>query len=78
MEMVKRKMNIYGKYLPLIARFAQELSQANRPPRYRGLIGEQGETEGVEEKVVAMPAEKVEQNEGSEEKQSKLEEFANV
>ncbi|MCX8191372.1 MAG: DNA topoisomerase VI subunit B [Nitrososphaerales archaeon] len=45
MEMVKRRMNIYERYLPLIARFSTELSGAKRLPRYRKLIGE-GETHG--------------------------------
>jgi len=73
MEMVKRKMNIYGKYLPLIARFAQELSQASRPPRYRALLGEHTR----DEKTEVLGESQVEQAQ-EEEKQSKLEEFANV
>ncbi len=40
MEAVQRKMNIYGKYLPLIARFSMELAEEKRMPRYRKLIGE--------------------------------------
>jgi DNA topoisomerase-6 subunit B len=44
MEAVQRKMNIYGKYLPLIARFATELAGKRRPPNYQGLMGER-ETE---------------------------------
>jgi DNA topoisomerase VI subunit B len=43
MEAVQRKMNIYGKYLPLIARFSQELAGEKSPPSYRKLIGEGGE-----------------------------------
>ncbi len=39
MEMVKRKLNIYGKYLPLIARFSTNLAKAKRPPRYGKLLG---------------------------------------
>lgn len=83
MEMVKRKMNIYGKYLPLIAKFSQELAQANRPPRYRALIGEQAQAEEqVEAEQVEAESEVVEQKqevtEELEEKQSTLEEFANV
>jgi DNA topoisomerase-6 subunit B len=39
-EMVKRKMNIYWKYLPLIARFATELAQENKQPKYKELLGE--------------------------------------
>jgi DNA topoisomerase-6 subunit B len=52
MEAVQRKMNIYGKYLPLIARFSQELAGAERPPNYRNLVGEGGEgTEEAESQV---------------------------
>jgi hypothetical protein len=46
-EAVQRKMNIYGKYLPLIARFSQELAGQERPPNYQNLIGEEGETTEV-------------------------------
>jgi len=46
MEMVRRKKGIYAKYLPLIARFATELSHANRPPRYRRLLEEAEAIEG--------------------------------
>jgi len=42
-EQVKRKMNILGKYLPLIATFSTDLSGATRPPRYRRLIGQSEE-----------------------------------
>ena len=40
MEAVQRKMNIYGKYLPLIAKFSAELADQKRIPKYRRLIGE--------------------------------------
>ena len=46
MEAVQRKMNIYGKYLPLIAKFATELAGQKRPPRYRKLIGDHIVDEG--------------------------------
>jgi DNA topoisomerase-6 subunit B len=39
MEAVQRKMNIYSKYLPMIAQFSKELAEQKRPPRYRKLIG---------------------------------------
>jgi DNA topoisomerase-6 subunit B len=42
-EAVQRKMNIYGKYLPLIAKFSTELAGAKKPPDYHKLIGEGGE-----------------------------------
>ncbi|MBI2126313.1 MAG: DNA topoisomerase VI subunit B [Thaumarchaeota archaeon] len=88
MEMVKRKLNIYGKYLPLIARFSQELAQAKRPPRYRTLIGEQQTSEQAAETAekaakleqpeveTIVPSEKKQESEEIEEKQSTLEEFA--
>ncbi len=44
MEAVQRKMNIYGKYLPLIAKFCTELAEQKREPRYQALVGK-GETE---------------------------------
>jgi len=40
MEAVQRKMNIYGKYLPLIAKFSTELAGRRNLPRYHKLIGE--------------------------------------
>jgi len=49
MEMVKRKINIYRRYLPLIARFSTELSGAKRPPRYRRLLERGSGDEGVRE-----------------------------
>ena len=39
-DAVQRKMNIYGKYLPLIAKFSTELAGEKRLPRYRKLIDE--------------------------------------
>ncbi len=43
MEAVQRKMNIYGKYLPLIAQFSTELAGKKDLPQYRKLIGEGAE-----------------------------------
>lgn len=40
MEAVQRKINIYGKYLPLIAKFSTELAGEKKLPKYRRLIGE--------------------------------------
>ncbi|MEM4298141.1 MAG: DNA topoisomerase VI subunit B, partial [Nitrososphaerota archaeon] len=37
-EMVKKKMNVYAKYLPLIARFSTELAKEGRLPDYRRLL----------------------------------------
>jgi len=55
MEAVQRKMNIYGKYLPLIARFSTELAGKRGLPNYRALIGEGGEE--PEEGEAEAPAE---------------------
>lgn len=38
MEMVKRRMNIYAKYLPLIARFSTELAEEKKYPQFRRLL----------------------------------------
>ena len=43
MEAVQRKMNIYGKYLPLIAKFSAELAGEKKLPKYSKLVGEEGE-----------------------------------
>jgi len=40
MEAVQRKMNIYGKFLPLIAKFSTELAGEKRLPHYRKLMGQ--------------------------------------
>lgn len=39
MEFQKKRMNIYGKYLPLIAKFSTELSGKKKLPSYRKLLG---------------------------------------
>lgn len=49
MEAVQRKMNIYGKYLPLIAKFSAELAGRKDLPQYRKLIGEGGIIVGEDE-----------------------------
>ena len=61
MEAVQKKINIYSKYLPMIAQFSTELAGMKDLPDYKRLIGEGGEmveeneaakTEGVEESEV--------------------------
>ena len=37
-EAVQKKMNIYGKYLPMIAQFSMELADKKNLPNYRKLI----------------------------------------
>ena len=39
MEFQKKRMNIYGKYLPLIAKFSTDLSGKRKPPNYKKLLG---------------------------------------
>jgi len=51
MEAVQRKMNIYGKYLPLIAKFSQDLAGEKRPPKYKQLIREEQEVAEGEERT---------------------------
>ncbi|HZW56334.1 MAG TPA: DNA topoisomerase VI subunit B [Nitrososphaerales archaeon] len=50
MEFAKKKMNIYGKYLPLIARFATDLSGHRKMPDYKKLLGNE---EAIEPDVEA-------------------------
>jgi DNA topoisomerase VI subunit B len=62
MEAVQRKMNIYAKYLPLIAQFSTDLAGQKKPPEYKGLIGSEPAMTtaeaGVEEEAPdAEPAE---------------------
>jgi len=59
MEAVQKKMNIYGKYLPLIAKFSTDLADKKREPNYRALIGE-GAEESQEQEVEAPAKEQPE------------------
>ncbi|MDV3292761.1 MAG: DNA topoisomerase VI subunit B [Nitrososphaerales archaeon] len=71
-QAVQRKMNIYGKYLPLIAKFSAGLANQKRMPRYHKLIGE-GEKAGEAE----APAEEVQGTEKAMEiEQEKIDEFS--
>ncbi len=82
MEVVKRKMNIYRKYLPLVARFATEMSGANRSPRYRRLLGEQDmdKQESIPDKQESIPDKQEstleEETTGDARKQKTLEDFS--
>jgi len=51
MEMDKRRFNIYGKYLPLIARFSTELSGAKRLPDYKRLLDRKKSQKDIEEYI---------------------------
>ncbi|MDG6970025.1 MAG: hypothetical protein JRN54_02830, partial [Nitrososphaerota archaeon] len=53
MEAVQKKMNIYGKYLPLIAQFSTELAGKKSLPKYRQLIG--SESDGDETNEAGQP-----------------------
>ncbi|MGQ9782227.1 MAG: DNA topoisomerase VI subunit B, partial [Nitrososphaeria archaeon] len=55
-EHEKRKINLYMKYLPLIAGFAKELAGKNQPPNYKRLL-EQSREEAVEEEKVNLSEE---------------------
>ncbi|MDG6911158.1 MAG: DNA topoisomerase VI subunit B [Nitrososphaerota archaeon] len=49
MEAVQKKMNIYGKYLPLIAQFSTELAGKKSLPKYRQLIGRESDADETNE-----------------------------
>ena len=52
MEASQRKMNIYGKYLPLIAQFSTGLAEKKKEPRYKQLIKEeQDEAEEIKQEI---------------------------
>ena len=72
MEAVQRKMNIYGKYLPLIARFSMELAEERRMPRYRKLIGERANVEDSG----AQPPEPTTSVESNQIEQKKIDEYS--
>jgi DNA topoisomerase-6 subunit B len=57
MEAVQKKMNIYGRYLPLIARFSTDLAGKKNLPDYQALIGEGGEGSQEETAGTAPPEE---------------------
>src|SRR3984893_1978872 len=59
MEAVQRKMNIYGKYLPLIARFSTDLAGQKRLPKYKQLIAEEREAEAAEAEQAAIATQEV-------------------
>ncbi len=79
MEAVQRKMNIYGKYLPLIAKFSTELAGEKRMPKYRKLIGEgegmPAERAGGEQADAGRADATVENPEEIEVEQKKIDEY---
>lgn len=48
-EFQKKRMNIYAKYLPLIARFSTDLSGKKKPPNYKRLLGSKTVLEAIGE-----------------------------
>lgn len=78
MEAVQKKMNIYGKYLPLIAKFSAELAGQKRAPRYRKLIGEEPATTEPTQALAAEEANEPEAEPEEEMKvaQSKIEDYS--
>lgn len=71
-EAVQRKMNIYGKYLPLVARFSMELADEKRMPRYRKLIGGGPRKEEREQ----QPAKETPSEKSEEIEQKKIDEYS--
>ncbi len=74
MEAVQRKINIYGKYLPMIARFATELAEQKKLPNYKRLVKESEETPSGEE--AGAGDEKKREGEGNPNGQAKIEEYS--
>jgi DNA topoisomerase-6 subunit B len=85
MEAVQRRMNVYGKYLPLIAQFSQELAGKKRPPNYSKLVGEAGQQEeaagsepaqgDAEPGAEARPEENVQSESAEEDEQKKIDQY---
>ncbi|MGI0078116.1 MAG: DNA topoisomerase VI subunit B [Nitrososphaerales archaeon] len=57
MEFAKKRMNIFGKYLPLIARFSSELSGQKKAPDYKKLMKREEVVALEEEAARAEPVE---------------------
>jgi len=78
MEAVQRKIGIYGKYLPLIAKFSQELAGEKRPPKYKQLIQEEQEATAEEEPEAPQVTVEVGGKEGvsSQSEQAKIEDYS--
>ena len=70
-EHEKRKINLYMKYLPLIANFSRELANKDKPPNYKRLLKEEEEI-AVEKEEVKEDIKKVEV---IKEGQKKIEDF---
>ena len=85
MEFAKKRMNIYGKYLPLIAKFSSELSGQKKAPDYKKLMKSQevvalqeeaAQKEAVEEGGTQPQVEEAkDSSKVNEDEQQRLEEF---
>jgi len=79
MEAVQRRMNVYGKYLPLIAKFSTNLAGKRRTPKYQKLVGEGGgqAEEAPPAPAAAQPAETTgtEKPQGVQVEQKKIDEY---
>ena len=82
--MVERKMNIYGKYLPLIAEFVTGLSGLEKKPNYHLLLnkkagGDVRKNEDLEKKVISKVSDnlnkKVKKEMNKVERQTAIEDF---
>ncbi len=74
MEAVQRKINIYGKYLPMIAKFATELAEKKKLPNYKPLVKESEETPSGEE--TGAGDEQKTEGQGNPNGQAKIEEYS--
>jgi len=72
-QAVQRKMNIYGKYLPLIAKFAAGLANQKKMPRYHKLIAE---GRRAAEPETAVPTEETDAPKETEVEQEKIDEYS--
>jgi len=76
-EAVQKRMNIYGKYLPLIAQFSTELAGQKQLPKYKQLLREeQAEAEESEEAGAGEPMEIEVTQDGSKRGQAKIEDYS--
>jgi DNA topoisomerase-6 subunit B len=75
-EHEKRKINLYMRYLPLIANFSKELARKSRPPNYKKLLKEEEEETHIEKEVKSKEVkEDVKEVEVIKEAQKKIEDF---
>ncbi len=73
--MVQRKMGIYEKYFPLIARFVTDLADEKELPNYQGLLRKKGEVVEKEKVEVVPSVVKKKEKVSEAERQTTFEEF---